>query len=71
MQQSKRVHLDDGIHSVVFTDHTCIYRVTITYLTLSRVGLYLSEIMGCNDHLCGLGMQKSTRNLPVHVRHSF
>ena len=70
--QSKRVHFDDGIHSAVFTDHTCISRVTISYSALSRVGLHLSEILGCNDLLCGQGMQKSTKILPVYyVRHSF
>ena len=71
MLQSKRVHFDDGIHYAVFTDYTGISRVTISYLGLSRVGLCLSEIMGCTDLLCGQGMQKSTKILPVYVRHSF
>ena len=46
--QSKRVDFEYGVFSAVFTGQTCMSRVIICYSVLSRIGLYISENMGCN-----------------------
>ena len=69
--QSKRVDFEYGVLSAVFTGQTCMSRVIIWYSVMSRVGLYISEIMDCNDLWCGLGMHKCTKIATVYVRHSF
>ena len=46
--QSKRVDFEYGVFSAVFTGQTCMSRVIICYLVLSRIGLYISETMDCN-----------------------